>query len=190
MRDFIEEIINSKDFNRKSKIFTIEDFKIIESREPLKTKEVIFSYCNENELEEFMNDEYRPDATMIIQFAIEDISISIEELSNRTQIRHDELKNLINGKRMPWKLDVNEIVNIVRTLNISIFDFIEAVKRKNIVINSKDINISGIHLPRAKNLSRREQKKAMIELERQIAIQDEIEERDHFIEELKNFVNR
>jgi hypothetical protein len=190
MRDFIDEIMESKDLNKKSKVFTIENFKEIANMDPLKRKELVYSYCDEKELTEFMNEEYKPDAAIILQFAIEDLSIGVEELSKKTKIKHDELKNLINGKKMPWKLKVEEIVNIINILDISTSDFIDAVKRKNIAINPKDLNISGIHLPRAKNLNKKEQKKAMLELERQIAIQDEIEERDHFIEELKCFVNR
>ncbi|MDC3416673.1 helix-turn-helix domain-containing protein [Aquibacillus salsiterrae] len=171
----------TKNFIRKKKAILIDTSENNNS---------ISNFCTEEELDDFMNEEHSLDSTMLIQFALEDFNMTIDQLSDKTRINIQTLKKIINGKMMPWKLTIEEVAQILHTLNISIDEFIKGLKNKTIIINSKDVNIDGIQLPRAKNMNKREQKKAMIDMEKQIMVQDEAEERDEFIQTLKNFVNR
>lgn len=185
-----DEILNSNSFIKKPKLVTIETVKEITNMTFEERKEHRTSFCLDEELHELMNQDYSLDSTMLIQFALEDFNMTIHQLSDKTRINEKLLKKIIDGKIMPWKLKVEEVAQIIRTLNIPIDEYIKGLKNKTIIIESKDINIDGIQLPRAKNMTKREQKKAMIDMEKQIMIQDEAEERDEFIQTLKSFVNR
>jgi hypothetical protein len=185
-----EEILNRNYFIKRPKILTVENVKNISNMSSEHRKEQISTFCSEEELHELMNKDDSLDSTLLIEFALEDFNMSVDKLSDITRINVIILKKIINGKLMPWKLKVEEVAKIIQTLNISVEEYIKGLKNKTIVIDSKDISIEGIQLPRAKNMTRKEQKRAMIEMEKQIMIQDEAEERDMFIQTLKNFVNR
>lgn len=185
-----DQILNSKNFIKKPRLVTIETLKEITNITNEERKEHIFSFCSEDELNELMKQDDSLDSTMLIQFALEDFNMTVEQLSDKTKIKVQILKQFIDGKMMPWKLKVDEIAQIIRILNISVDEFIKGLRNKTIIIDSKEINIEGIQLPRAKNMTKREQKKAMIDMEKQILLQDEAEEREEFIQTLKSLVNR
>ncbi|RFB11460.1 hypothetical protein DZB84_20550 [Bacillus sp. HNG] len=185
-----DEILNSKNFIKKPQLFTIDNLKDYINMTSQERKEIVSSFCSEEEINELMNKDYNLDSTMLIQFALEDFNMTIDQLSDKTRVKKETLKEIVTGKLLPWKLKVEEILQIIHTLNISIDEFVKGLKNKTIIVDPKDINISGIQLPRAKNMTKREQKRAMIDMEKQIIIQDEEREREKFIQTLNSFVNR
>lgn len=185
-----EELLISKNFIKEPQLVTIETLKKISTMKSKERKEHISSFCTEEELHDLMEPSYSLDSTLLVQFALEDFDITIEQLSDKTKIKVKTLKQIIEGKMMPWKLKVEEIAQMIRTLNISVDEYTRGLKNKTIIVDSKDINIEGVQLPRAKNMTKSEQKKAMIDMEKQILLEDEAEERDEFIQTLKSFVNR
>lgn len=188
-----DEILNTNNFIKKPNLFTVENLKEIAEMSPEDRKESISTFCTIEELEELdslTGDNSGLDISTLIQFAMEDAGFNIDQLSSKAKINKENLKELISGKKMPWKLELEEIIKLINTLHLSIDEFIQGTREKTIIINSRDINISGIQLPRANNITKREQKKAMIEMERQIIVQDELEEREEFIQTLKNLVSR
>lgn len=185
-----DEILNSKNFSKKPQLFTIDNLKDYINMTTQERKEIVSSFCSEEEIDELMKKDYSLDSTMLIQFALEDFNMTIDQLSDKTRVKKETLKEIVTGKLLPWKLKVEEILQIIHTLNISIDEFVKGLQNKTIIVDSKDINISGIQLPRAKNMTKREQKRAMIDMEKQIIIQDEKREREKFIQALNSFVNR
>ncbi|OLN21330.1 hypothetical protein BTO30_15580 [Domibacillus antri] len=186
----LERLLNPQSFPDKLNLFTIDNVKEIMNLNSTERKKTVDEFWDEEDIEDLSRYDYSPDSTMLIQFAVEEHCIKIENLSKKTKIQIDILKDLIKGKLMPWKLKAEEVLTLINILDIPCDDFIKGIVNKKITVSLKQLKISGMHLPRAKNLSQKEQKKAMIEMERQIAIQDEEEERDIFIQELKNLVNR
>lgn len=185
-----EKLFDSIPPHKKTKTLTINDVKELMKLSDKELTEAVDYHWKSEELKELEANSHLLDSTLLIQFALEDHKIQLEKLSKKSNISIDTLKSIIKGKIFPWKLRVEEIFSLISALEIPIDDFIEGLLNKEIFIESKQLQISGLHLPRAKNLSQVKQKEAMLEMERQIAIQDEEEERETFIQDLKNLVNR
>lgn len=190
MKINFDHIFNSDSLPKKPNLFTIQSLKDIADMETRIRKETIDSFWEEDDLYELDNEEYKPDSTILIQFAIEDLSLNAQDLSEKTKITLENIMGLLKGTILPWKIEVEKMYRLVSFLNIEPDEFIQGLKYKTIIIQNKDLNLNGLHLPRAKNLSEKEKKRALLEMEREIAIQDEKELRDQFIHDFNNFVSR
>ncbi|WP_047982118.1 hypothetical protein [Ornithinibacillus contaminans] len=187
-----DEILNSKNFTKKPNLFTINNLKDIANMSSKERKERILEFCTEeelNELDRLSTKNMNLDSSTIIEFAMDDMGLDSEHLSEKVKINSHTLKEILNGKIFPWKLEIDQVLNLLSTLNIPVNDFINGMREKSIIISNKDINISVPHLPRAKGLTKKQQYKAMVDMEKQILIQDEEKEREEFIQTLRKFVN-
>ena len=189
-----EEWINAKYLGNRLNLFTTDDLNKIAKMSSKERRQSLLSWCSEEELDnlenELLKEEYSLDSTMLLQFALEDLGISVERLSEETRIDKKYLTDLLSGKLLPWKLKVDQVVTLLQILGISINEFTKGLRQKRIIVRNKDVNIEGVQLPRAKSLTKREQKRAMIEMEKQIMVHEEMEEREEFIQRLTSFVSR
>lgn len=183
----LNQLINTRTI-KKPNLVTIESLKELAAMSVEKRDELISEMCSMYEFDGFMKSEFQPDSTLIIEFAMEDLNVSIQDISKKTSIDLDSIKKLFTGQLMPWRLELNQLFEFISFLNISKEDMIDAMRNQKITFKPNQLQFNGTHLPRAKGMSRSEAKKAMIQMEIQMAIQDEEQYREKFIQDFKNFV--
>ncbi|WP_028551690.1 hypothetical protein [Paenibacillus sp. UNC451MF] len=96
-----------------------------------------FHYFLEDEKDEDLPEfhrleSYTLDCILLIQFALEDQNININELSNHLEILEDSIYQLLNNSIMPWELPESSFIRLVQYLHLEVNEVIEGLKLLNI----------------------------------------------------------
>lgn len=70
-------------------------------------------------------DDFDPDALLLLSFAIEDSRLSLEELRAQTGVDVTVLKKLLHLNIYPWRIPVDSFISLVQFLQLDLLQVID-----------------------------------------------------------------